>query len=345
MSQTQTQKALLLREIGHPVVLTTTHPIPQPGENQVQVRVTVAGLNPHDEKTQAFNLFKDTLPAVLTHDVVGRVSALGPGITDLAVGDRVVYLPAFKSGGAQNGLQEYAIADRLALAKIPDSVSDDEAATLPVNIFAPLVALFQTLAIPAPWTEAASSFDYAGTTLLVVGGGSNCGRFGTQLASLAGIGRIVVVGGNEEELRSYGATHVLNRHGGHDVVLSRVRDIVGDDLLYAFDAITHDQILALNALSSTKRGALARLLPLAPVDDSKVVGKTAGYDVRDVFGSAHVYPEFSRAFWDRVMGWIGEGKIKPLNFVVKEGLSAEYVNEVLDAYRDGRAVVKTHIHL
>ncbi|KAI0147351.1 putative alcohol dehydrogenase [Xylariaceae sp. FL1272] len=341
----QTQKALLIREVGQPVVLTNSHPIPQPGENQVQVRVTVAGVNPHDEKSRAFNLFKDTLPMVLTHDVVGRVSALGPGITDLAIGDRVVYLPAFQSGGVQNGLQEYAIADRLALAKVSDSISDDEAATLPVNIFAPLVALFQTLAIPAPWTEAASSFDYAGTTLLVVGGGSNCGRFSVQLASLAGIGRIVVVGGNEQELRSYGATHVINRHGGQDIVLSRIRDIVGDELLYAFDAITPDQLLGINALSSTKRGALARLLPLHPVDNSKITGKAAGYDVRDVCGSAHVYPELSRGFWDRVMGWIEEGKIKPLSFVVKEGMTAENVNEVLDAYRDGKAVVKTHIHL
>lgn len=92
--------------------------------------------------------------------------------------------------------------------------------------------MFDTLEIPAPWTDQAKTFDYANTSLLVMGGGSNCGKFGVQLATIAGIGKIVVVGGNETELKSYGATHVLDRHGGHDVVLERIRAVVDDDLIY-----------------------------------------------------------------------------------------------------------------
>lgn len=345
---TSTQKALLVTEVGKPVVFTTDHPIPLPGAKQIQIRVSVAGLNPHDYKSQGYNLFKDTLPSILSNDVVGKVTKLGDGVAGVAVGDRVVSHAGFAPGSQQNGLQEYAIADVGAFTKIPDSVSDDEAATLPTNIIAPLVGLFSTLKIPAPWTREAKDFDYAGTTLLVIGGGSSCGKFAVQLAKLAGIGQIVVVTGSaEEQLKKWGATHIIDRHGGDDAVLGRIRDVVGDDLFYVFDAISppEEQILALNALSSHTKGALARLLPIGPVDESKVLGKKAGFEVRDVFGTSQAWPELCGEFWSRVPEYLETGKIEPLQYVVKDGLDAVYVNEVLDAYRDGKSVTKPHIHL
>lgn len=344
----QTQKALVVTEIGKPVKLVHDQPIPEPGPKQIQVKVKVAGINPHDQESRDEGLFiKSSLPAVLTNDVVGTVTKLGEGVSGVAVGDRVVTHPVFFAGSAQNGLQEFATADVGAFSKIPEGTSDDEAATLPTNVTAPLAALFDNLKIPAPWSAEAKGFDYSGTTLLVVGGGSNTGRFGVQLAKLAGIGKIVVVGGNEAELKGFGATHVLDRHGGHDAVLARIREVVGDDLVYAFDSISpvEDQVIALNALSSSKKGALARLRPLGPVDETKVVGKKAGFEVRDVFGSSQLVPELAAGFWERLPGFLQEGRIKPTAFVVKQGLTAENVNEVFDAYRDKKAVKKTHIHI
>jgi NADPH:quinone reductase-like Zn-dependent oxidoreductase len=363
-----TQKALIVPAIGAPVTLITDRAIPTPGPNQVQVKVSVAGINGHDAKSIEYGLFINPnlsrataggepsdldldldLPFILTNDVVGVITELGPGVRggDLSVGDRIVYQPSFAPGSTQNGLQEYALADLGALAKIPRGISDDEAATLPTNIIAPLVALFDTLAIPAPWTPEAATFDYANTTILVIGGGSNCGAFGVQLAKLAGIGGIVVVGGDEAKLKSLGATHVIDRHGGFEEVLSRIRAVVGDDLVYAYDAVTppEGQLLALNALSSKRRGALARLLPTGPIDESRVLGKQAGFEVRDVFGSSHIHPELAGGFWERLPGFLERGEIKPLEFVVKEGLVPEHVNEVVQRYIRGESVVKTHIHL
>lgn len=364
------QKALLVTELAKPVVLVDDYPISEPLPHQIQLKVTVAGLNPHDQKLRDWGLFlkpfqpdavrndpkrskfmKDGLPVSLTNDVVGVVSKLGSAIPEglIQVGDRVMSHGGFGPGASQNGLHEYTVSDVGAFTKIPDGTTDDEAATLPTNIIAPLVGLFSSLAIPAPWTAAAAGFDYAGTTLLIVGGGSNCGKFAVQLAKLAGVGRIVVVGGPARELEALGATHVLDRHGGHDAVLARIRAVVGDELVYAFDAVNApaEQPLSLNALSSAKKGLLARLVPIGPVDESKVVGKKAGedYEVRDVFGLSQAHPELCGGFWERVPGWLEDGSLKPLEFVVKEGLKAEHVNEVLDAYRDGKPVAKTHIHL
>lgn len=343
-----TQKALVVTELRKPVTLVHDHPIPEPTAQQIQLKVKVAGINPHDHKARDYGLFiADNLPAVLTNDVVGTVTKVGSGVSGIAVGDRVVTQPGFAHGSVQNGLQEYAVADAGAFAKIPEGTTDDEAATLPTNIIAPLVALFKELRFPAPWSPEARGFDYAGATLLVIGGGSNCGRFGVQLAKLAGIGRVVVVGGSEAELRGLGATHVLDRHGGDDAVLARIRDVVGDELVHAYDAINdvEHQVLGLNALSSTRKGTLARLLPLGPVDETRVVGKKAGFEVRDTYGSSQANPELAAGFWERLPGFLEAGKITPTAYVVKQGLTPENVNEVLDAYRDGKPVKKTHIHI
>src|SRR5258708_33351101 len=150
-------------------------------------------------------LIRSTLPAVLTNDIAGIVTALGSNVSKFAIGDHVFTQAAFGvAGSPQNGLQEYAVTDVPFTAKAPEGFSDDQMATIPTNIIAPLVALFEPslLNIPAPWTDAAKNFDYAAKTLLVVGGGSNCGKFAVQLASLAGIGKIVVVASmkNEKEL-------------------------------------------------------------------------------------------------------------------------------------------------
>lgn len=343
----QTQRALLVTEIGKPLTLTTDWPIPLPDPHQIQVSVTVAGLNPHDQKCRDRGLLiADNLPAVLANDVVGRVIGVGSDVSHFRIGDRVVS----QGTGQGAGLQEIAVLDEAFVAKIPDEVSDDEAATLPINVVSSMVGLFHDklgLGIPAPWTSAAEDFDYAGCTMLIIGGGSNCGRFAVQLAALAGIGRIIVVGGNEAEVKSYGASQVVDRHGAPEELLSRIRAVVGDDLIYAFDTVSPPsmQFVGINALSSTKRGKLARLVSSGEIDESKIHPKENGYDLIRTFGSAYVTPELNKVFWTNLPEYLVEGKIRPSKFEVIQGLNADLVNKALDRYRDGERVVKPHVHL
>ncbi|KAJ9659509.1 hypothetical protein H2198_003084 [Neophaeococcomyces mojaviensis] len=345
-----TQRAILLKEAKTPLVHSEAHPVPEPQAGQVQVKVTVAGLNGHDQKVRDLGIFlgRVGLPAVLANDVVGKVVKVGENVTSFKEGDRVVSQAAFDRGTPQNGLQEYAVFHEQFTARIPDSISDDDAATLPTNIIATLVALFHDLPIPAPWTQEAQSFDYQNATLLIVGGGSVAGRYAVQLAKIAGIGKIVVVGGQEEELKSYGATHVLNRHGGQDVVLERIRSVIGDDLIYAYDVVNfpEGQLMALNALSSHKKGYLARLLPM-PVDESRVHGKRAGFELKNVLGISSDHPELCREFWKRLPGYLEQGLIVPFKgeYQITEGLSAETANKLLDSFKDGQALKHAHIHL
>jgi NADPH2:quinone reductase len=341
------QTALLVTKIGAPLTK-SQRPKPHPKQNQVVVKVTVAGLNPHDQKARDTGLFiADDLPAVLANDVAGIVTEIGPGVSNRKIGDRIVGHASLEPGSLQRGLQEYAVLDVPYTLKIPEETSEDQAATLPTNVIAPLVALFSesTLGMPAPWTERAKTFDYNAQTVLIVGGGSACGKFAVQLAKLAGIGRIVVVGSekSEKELRKYGATDVIMRD--NEDVLGQIRSIVGDELIYAIDCVNRaeGQILAVNALSNEKKGTLVRLVR-GNIDGSKVHEKKNGYEVKNVLGLSHVHADLCTPFWERVPGYLQKGKIIPLAFQVVEGLDAETINQLLDEHRDGKAVLKVHVH-
>jgi|TARA_R110002003_G_scaffold130_8_gene12216 NADPH2:quinone reductase len=59
-------------------------------------------------------------------------------------------------------------------------------------------------------------------------------------------------------------------------------------------------------------------------------------------GVSHNHPEVTIPFWRNVGEWLVNGKIRPTQYVTVKGLDADKVNEVLDEYRDGKAVVQTH---
>ena len=234
----------------------------------------------------------------------------------------------------QNGLQEYAVLDEQFTARIPSTFTNDDAATLPTNLIASLVALFHDLPIPAPWAPEARTFDYRNATILIIGGGSFAGRYATQLAKLAGIGRIVVVGGSAEVLKSYGATHVLDRHGSQDAILESIRAVVGDDLVYAYDVVNMPagQLLGLNALSGHRKGYFTRLLPL-PIDHGKVLNKAAGFEVGNVLGISSERAELCREFWKSLPGYLESKDLVPKQkgYQVTSGLVADDVNGILDS--------------
>ncbi|KAF5229138.1 hypothetical protein FAUST_10610 [Fusarium austroamericanum] len=346
------QKALLLHEVGKPLIA-GTRPIPQPGKNQLLVKVLVAGLNPHDQRSRDAGLFVTSMPYVIASDLVGEVITVGPGeySVNFTPGEHV-FGHTFAEGGSNNdfnGAQQYALVDARYVGKVASSgLSDDEASTIPVIVLAGFIALFSSsgLGLPAPFSPEAESFDFASTTLLVIGGGSNTGRAAVELAKLAGIGRIIAVAGhrNKETLESFGATNFIDRRAPD--VLDQIRAITGDELIYAIDTVNPgvEQDLGIAALSNTKKGTLITLRrPEGEFDTARIGSKSAGYERRLVLGVSPFHPEVTIGFWKEVPPWLKEKKLHPSSFEVIEGLDADAVNKALDQYRDGRGV-KINIH-
>lgn len=155
-------------------------------------------------------------------------------------------------------------------------------ATIPTNLTSVATALFVNLGINPPWTQDGQK--EIPRAILIVGGGSACGQFATELSKLAGISEIIVVGGDEANLKARGATHFIDRHAEDSNLVSQIREIVGDDLLYAFDTVNPGPGLqvALSALSKKSAGKVARLVPAGPLEGVE----TSEHQVIDVLGES-----------------------------------------------------------
>lgn len=125
-------KAWQFQEVGRPLALVELDD-PTPAENQVVVDIKAAGLCQSDVGFMNGTLtpILATIPIVLGHEVAGVVSALGPGVSDFAVGDRVA-IAGFRSDAPgimqDGGFAEKTIGKVEQLVPIPDAVGFEQAA-------------------------------------------------------------------------------------------------------------------------------------------------------------------------------------------------------------------------
>jgi NADPH:quinone reductase-like Zn-dependent oxidoreductase len=193
-------------------------PVPAPG--QVLVRVHAIGFNPMEWKIrQGFMeaVFPTALPAILGSEIAGVVEALGDGVTGFTVGDRVV---GFSVGGAE---AELAVAQADAVAILPEGLSFEKAATLPVAVETAVRAIGE-LGVES------------GQTIVVNGAAGGVGTAAVQLLVRAGV---TVVGTaserNQEYVASLGAVPVVYGEG----VESRIREAAPQGVDGVFDSAGH----------------------------------------------------------------------------------------------------------
>ncbi|MEO5796504.1 MAG: zinc-binding alcohol dehydrogenase family protein [Rhodoferax sp.] len=158
--------------ISHPESLLDLElPAPVPMPRDLLVRVQAISVNPVDTKVR-----KNTAPAagqakVLGWDAVGTVEAIGSGVANFQVGERVYYAGSIIRPGANSEL--HAVDERI-VARAPASLSDAQAAALPLTTITAYELLFDRLGVPQGGG--------AGQTLLVVGGAGGVGSILIQLA-------------------------------------------------------------------------------------------------------------------------------------------------------------------
>jgi NADPH:quinone reductase-like Zn-dependent oxidoreductase len=220
-------------------------------------------------------------------------------------------------------LQQFAILDAEFAAPLPKNVSADQALTLPINGIAAVFTLFDNpgFGFPAPFPgfpgeAAGKAFDYSHKTLVIIGGGVNSGKLGIQFARLAGFGRIIAIASvkNETEMKSYGATDVIDRHAGDDEIRRRVRVLsLADEVNYVYDVVSWKHNLAVSLLSDTKIGMVVTLHQVE-IDESELSRKE--YKAIWILGISHARPELGKLFWKALLGWFEEVEITPLDFKV-----------------------------
>lgn len=195
-----------------------TQPIPKMTSQQVLVAVDFAGVNPIDAKTRAglgwaAQQNKDNLPWVPGYDIAGQVVAIGEQVTEFAIGDRVSGFIGFPLQGG--GYSQYVVAEQQALSHVPENVTLETAAALP-------------LAGQTAWQALEKVKVKAGERVLILAGAGGVGHLAIQLATAKQAQVIATASqANLAFLTELGA-HAVDYHQGALVDLIEPVDVLID---------------------------------------------------------------------------------------------------------------------
>lgn len=187
-------KAIRFHKTGGPEVLQMDDvTVPDPGANQARIRHTAIGVNFIDTY-QRTGLYPLPLPCVAGNEGAGVVEAVGPGVTQVKPGDRVAYTGA--PPGAYAEARLYA-ADRLV--KIPDGISDEQAASMMLKGMTVWYLIHRTYAVKP------------GETVLWHAVAGGVGLIACQWLKAKGVTVIGTVGSDEKAAlaKSHGCDHVI----------------------------------------------------------------------------------------------------------------------------------------
>ncbi len=280
-------------EFGAPGVLLESQ-TPAPGQGQILLEIHSCALNFAD-LLMAKGTYQDTTPVPFTPglECAGRIVALGPNVSDFEIGDRVAVF------AGQGGLADYGVFEAARAIRLPDAVSYDVAAATLIAYGTSLLALEQQARLEP------------GETLLVTGAAGGVGLTAVEIGKLLGA-RVVAQARGADKLaiaEAAGADHLID---GSEDLRQRMRALGGADVVY--DAVGGETWTA--AFRATNPGG--RLLPIGfasgevpqipanhlLVKNLTVIGFYLG-------GLVKLRPELGRRTFDRLMGWLAEGRITP----------------------------------
>ena len=223
-----------------------------PGPGEVRVRIVRAGVNPTDWKFRAGGMGELAFPEIVPgQDGSGVVDAVGPDVSDVAVGDRVWTMLAqhTRPGGTA---QEYVVLPVANVAALPDAASYDMGASLGV----PAVTAHRALTTSEDGPARLAPGALAGRTVLVAGGAGAVGNAAIQLARWAGATVISTVSTDEKAdlATAAGAQHVVNYREGDTV--AAVRELAPDGVDIVVE-VAPAQNLRLDVQVIKPRGTIA----------------------------------------------------------------------------------------
>ena len=246
--------ALVIDRIGGPEVYRIADmPIPEPGEGEVQARVDGAGMNPVDWKIREGQFavaMPKSFPAVTLREFSGMVTKLGPGVTQLEVGDAVYGIT--DHGAAA----EYTVAKADAVGPRPKSLHPWDAAIVPL----------------AGMTAWQALFDYghikAGQRVLIHAAAGGVGTYAVQLAKWAGATVVATCSAaHADAVWRLGADEVVDYHREHFEQVVAPVDMV-------LHSISQDQVPA--SLQVLKPGGILVSISADPMEaDAAALGKTS----------------------------------------------------------------------
>jgi synaptic vesicle membrane protein VAT-1 len=204
-------RQIWITKAGSPEVLQVREaPDPEARDGQIRVRVRAAGINFADLMARV-GLYPDApkIPCVVGYEVAGTIDQIGANVTGFAIGERVIAMPKF------GGYTDTLVVNANQIAKMPDAMSFEEGAALPVvYLTAHHMMLFTGNLRPRSRVLIHSAAGGVGIAAIQLARTRDCVIFGTASAS------------KHDFLREQGVQHPIDSRGD---VAAQVRAILGKD--------------------------------------------------------------------------------------------------------------------
>jgi NADPH:quinone reductase len=237
-------RAVVVREPGGPDVLEVqTRPMPEPDAGELVVEVAASGVNFKDVY-QREGIYPVATPFVLGSECAGTVTAVGPGVVDVSVGDRVA------TAGGSGTHATHAVVAESAAVPVPERVALDVAAA----------AMLQGMT--AHYLVNSTYPLRAGEVALVHAAAGGVGQLLVQLAKAKGARVVATVGSaaKVDVATAAGADDVI-RYDQVDDLAAAVRELVPDGVDVAYDGVGKATFEA--SLGSLRRRGLLALFGAA----------------------------------------------------------------------------------
>lgn len=218
--------AIRIHQTGGPQVLKWEDvEVGEPGLGQVRIRQEAAGLNFIDVYHRT-GLYKQELPFTPGVEGAGVIEAVGPGVTDVKVGDRIAY------AGPVGGYAEVRLIPADRLVKLPDAISFEQAAAMMLQGLTAEMLVRRVHAVKS------------GETILVHAAAGGVGLILCQWAKALGATVIGTVGSDEkaELARAHGCDHPI-LYTRQDFVAEVGRITHGDKLPVVYDGVGRDTFM------------------------------------------------------------------------------------------------------
>ncbi len=222
-----TTHAIRIHEHGGPDIMKwETVEVGAPGPGEVRIKHTAVGLNYIDTYHRT-GLYKIPLPSVLGREGAGVIEAVGAGVNEFKIGDRVAY-----ASSPIGSYSELRLMPAERVVKVPDNVSDQQAASMMLKGMTAQYLLRRTFKVNK------------GDTILFHASAGGVGLIVSQWARHLGATVIGTVGSEEKATlaRASGCHHVIN-YSKEDFV-ARVAEITnGKKCDVVYDGVGKDTFL------------------------------------------------------------------------------------------------------
>ncbi|KAH6842652.1 chaperonin 10-like protein [Chaetomium sp. MPI-CAGE-AT-0009] len=333
--------AAILPKEGGPLVV-DERTTPEPGPTEVLIEVKAVALNPMDYFQRDTNFPPvPVYPAVIGCDAAGIVAKVGSDVSTVVPGTRVLGLVTsfYQNGSPDHGaFQKYALAPFETVIPLPDALSFEEGAVLPIAAVTALTA-WTTIGIPIDTRYTPQ--DKQG--VLIWGGASSIGSFSIQSARILGFTVYTTASPKHHAyLKGLGADAVFD-YKDSDVVAQIIAAVKRDGVkLHTAHCAVPDSLQpTLDVLKETKGDAPARVAhsPVLLPDHPTLDGTEIKFN----------FPSTEKAERDKYMyqcfhEWLQEnlksGSVVPSPGIQIEGGGLDGLNAALDKLKAGVSGVK-----